>query len=63
MMLSVFIVLLPPLTVGLMYMANQVARGNAIGLTMLFSGARRFLTAVTSGERLTLLPSCWFWLI
>ncbi len=32
MLLSVFIVLLPPLTVGLMYMANQVARGNAIKL-------------------------------
>ena len=44
MLLSVFIVLLPPLTVGLMYMANQVARGNAISLTMLFSGARRFLS-------------------
>ena len=43
MLLGFFIVLLPPLTVGLMYMANQVARGNAIGFTMLFSGARRFL--------------------
>ncbi len=44
MLLSIFIVLLPPLTVGLMYMANQVARGNAISFTMLFSGARRFLS-------------------
>jgi uncharacterized membrane protein YesL len=44
MLLSFFIVLLPPLTVGLMVMANQVARGNAIGFTMLFSGARRYLS-------------------
>lgn len=44
MLLGVFIVLLPPLTVGLMYMANQVARGNAISFTLLFSGARRFLS-------------------
>ncbi len=44
MLLGIFIVLLPPLTVGLVYMANQVARGNAISFTMLFSGARRFLS-------------------
>ena len=44
MLLGVTIVLLPPLTVGLMYMANQVARGNAIGFAMLFSGGRRFLS-------------------
>ncbi len=44
MLLGIFLVLLPPLTVGLMYMANQIARGNAISLTMLFSGARRFLS-------------------
>jgi uncharacterized membrane protein YesL len=34
---------LPPLTVGLVYVTNQVARGNAISYTMLFSGAWRFL--------------------
>jgi hypothetical protein len=44
MLLSFFIVLFPPLTVGLMYMANQVARGNAIGFGMLFSGGRRYLS-------------------
>jgi len=44
MLLGFFIVLLPPLTVGLIYMANQVARGNAIGFSMLFSGAWRFLS-------------------
>jgi len=44
MMLSLTIVLLPPLTVGLVYMTNQVARGNAISFTALFSGARRFLS-------------------
>ena len=44
MMLGLTIVLLPPLTVGLMVMANQVARGNAIGFGMLFSGGRRFLS-------------------
>jgi uncharacterized membrane protein YesL len=43
-LLGFFIVLLPPLTVGLMYMANQVVRGNAIGFTMLFSGGRRYLS-------------------
>ena len=43
MLLGIFIVLLPPLTVGLVYVTNQVARGNAISFTMLFSGARRFL--------------------
>ncbi len=44
MLLGVLIVLLPPLTVGLVYVTNQVARGNAIRYTMLFSGARRFLS-------------------
>ena len=44
MLLGIFIVLLPPLTVGLVYMANQVARGNAISFSTLFSGARRFLS-------------------
>jgi uncharacterized membrane protein YesL len=44
MMLGLTIVLLPPLTVGLMVMANQVARGNAISFSMLFSGGRRFLS-------------------
>jgi len=44
MLLGFFLVLLPPLTVGLIYMANQAARGNAIGFAMLFSGARRFLS-------------------
>jgi uncharacterized membrane protein YesL len=44
MLLGFFIVLLPPLTVGLMVMANQVARGNAISFTLLFSGGRRYLS-------------------
>jgi uncharacterized membrane protein YesL len=35
---------LPPLTVGLVYVTNQVARGNAISYTMLFSGAWRYLS-------------------
>ncbi len=43
MMLGIFIILLPPLTVGLVFMANQIARGNAIRFTTLFSGGRRFL--------------------
>jgi uncharacterized membrane protein YesL len=43
-LLGFFIVLLPPLTVGLMYMANQVARGNAIRFTMLFSGGWNYLS-------------------
>lgn len=44
MLLGIFIVLLPPLTVGLMYLANQAARGNAISLTMMFYGGRRYLS-------------------
>ena len=44
MLLSLFLVLLPPLTVGLVYVTNQVARGNAIRFTMIFSGARRYLS-------------------
>jgi uncharacterized membrane protein YesL len=44
MLLGTLVVLLPPLTVGLVYVTNQVARGNAIRYTMLFSGARRFLS-------------------
>lgn len=44
MLLGIFVVLLPPLTVGLMVMANEVARGNAISFSMLFSGGRRFLS-------------------
>jgi uncharacterized membrane protein YesL len=44
MLLGASVVLLPPLTVGLVYVTNQVARGNAISYTMLFSGARRFLS-------------------
>ena len=44
MMLGLTIVLLPPLTVGLIYMANQIARGNAISFSMLFSGGRRYLS-------------------
>jgi uncharacterized membrane protein YesL len=35
---------LPPLTVGLIYVTNQVARGNTIHYTMLFTGAWRFLS-------------------
>jgi uncharacterized membrane protein YesL len=35
---------LPPLTVGLVYVTNQVARGNTIHYTMLFTGAWRFLS-------------------
>ena len=44
MLLGASLVLLPPLTVGLVYVTNQVARGNAIRYGMLFSGARRFLS-------------------
>ncbi len=44
MMLSLTIVLLPPLTVGLVYMANQIARGNAIRFTLIFSGGWRYLS-------------------
>ena len=43
MLLSFFIVLFPPLTVGVMYLANQVARGNAIRFSMLFSGGWHYL--------------------
>jgi len=44
MMLGLTIVLLPPLTVGLIYMANQIARGNAIRFTLIFSGGWRFVS-------------------
>ncbi len=44
MLLGASLVLLPPLTVGLVYVTNQVARGNAIRYGMLFSGARHFLS-------------------
>ena len=42
--LGIFILPLAPFTVGLFYVTNQVARGNAISFTSLFVGAWRFLT-------------------
>ena len=43
MLLGLSLLALPPLTVGFVYVTNQVARGNAIRYTMLFTGAWRFL--------------------
>ena len=44
MMLGLTIVLLPPLTVGLVFMANEIARGNVVRFTTMFSGGWRFLS-------------------
>lgn len=43
MLFGLSLVALPPLTMGLVYVTNQVARGNAISYTLLFTGAWRFL--------------------
>src|SRR5512135_965891 len=42
--LGILILPLAPFTVGLFYVTNQVARGNAISFTSLFTGAWRFLS-------------------
>jgi uncharacterized membrane protein YesL len=44
MILGIFILPLAPMTVGLFYVTNQVAHGNAIYFTTQFTGARRFLS-------------------
>lgn len=43
MLLGIFILPFAPMTVGLFYVANQVAYGNAISFKLQFQAARRFL--------------------
>jgi uncharacterized membrane protein YesL len=61
MLLGLFVIPLAPMTVGLFYVANQVAHGNAIGMTTVFTGAWRFLSRSLIWGALNLIVGLLIW--
>ncbi len=60
-LLGLFVIPLAPMTIGLFYVANQVAHGNAIGMTTIFTGAWRFLSRSLIWGALNLIVGLLIW--